>query len=160
MPTAEGGRRVGGQQRVQPASERARPNASSHNLRLRKRCKHVTKEPRSCSSHTSTRARPRMCCLRQCASASPSRRWLLRCMLTMGSHCRPPARGQPGRVGQERVMQHQVGVAPTHIAPVRSGVPLSCKRLLRVLTQPVSSRRQLFEPRPQCMGSTSRQTVS
>ena len=123
--------------RVQPASERARPNASSHNLRLRKRCKHITKEPRSCSSHTSTRARPRMCCLRQCASALPSRRWLLRCMLTMGSHCRPPARGQPGRVGQERVMQHQVGVAPTHIAPVRSGVPMSCKGLLRVLTQPV-----------------------
>ena len=48
-----------------------------------------------------------------------------------------PARGQPGRVGQERVIQHQVGVSPTHIAPVRSGVPLSCKGLLRVLTQPV-----------------------
>ena len=34
-------------------------------------------------------------------------------------------------------MQHQVGVAPTHIAPVRSCVPLSCKGWLRVLTQPV-----------------------
>ena len=78
-----------------------------------------------------------MCCLRHCASASPSRRWLLRCMLTMGSHCRPPARGQPGRVGQERVIQHQVGVSPTHIAPVRSCVPLSRKAWLRVLTQPV-----------------------
>ena len=57
--------------------------------------------------------------------------------LSMVSHCRPPARGQPGRVGQERVMQHQVGVAPTHIAPVRSCVPLSRKAWLRVLTQPV-----------------------
>ena len=55
----------------------------------------------------------------------------------MGLLCGPPARGQPGRVGQERVMQHQVGVAPTHIAPVRSCVPLSCKGWLRVLTQPV-----------------------
>ena len=34
-------------------------------------------------------------------------------------------------------MQHQVGVEPTHIAPVRSGVPLSCKGFLRVLTQTV-----------------------
>ena len=97
----------------------------------------MSRKSRAAAVHTSTRARHRMCCLRQCASASPSRRWLLRCMLRMGSHCRPPARGQPGRVGQERVMQHQVGVAPTHIAPVRSGVPMSCKGLLRVLPQPV-----------------------
>ena len=71
----------------------------------------------------------------------PERKGFARCVtsmnLSMVSHCRPPARGQPGRVGQERVMQHQVGVAPTHIAPVRSGVPMSCKGLLRVLTQPV-----------------------
>ena len=71
----------------------------------------------------------------------PERKGFARCVTSMNpsmvSHCRPPARGQPGRVGQERVMQHQVGVAPTHIAPVRSCVPLSCKGWLRVLTQPV-----------------------
>ena len=103
---------------------------------LRERCKPTMKEPYCFSRHLN--AHPSSS---EQLESVPERKGFARCVtsmnLSMVSHCRPPARGQPGRVGQERVMQHQVGVAPTHIAPVRSGVPMSCKGLLRVLTQPV-----------------------
>ena len=89
---------------------------------LRERCKPTMKEPYCFSRHLN--AHPSSS---EQLESVPERKGCARCVSNMNpsslAHCRPPARGQPGRVGQERVMQHQVGVAPTHIAPVRSDTP-------------------------------------
>ena len=144
--------------RAQPASERARPRACSHDLRLRKRCKHITKEPRSCGSHLNARAASHVLPASACKCLAKSTLALevqaidgvalqTTCEGTAGSggsrtsHVAPGwGRANPHRTGEvRRTVVMQTFVARTH---------------------PASPRRYNSEPTPQCPGSTSRQPVS
>ena len=144
--------------RAQPASERARPRACSHDLRLRKRCKHITKEPRSCGSHLNARAASHVLPASACKCLAKST-LALEVQAIDGVALQTTCEGTAGS-GGSRTSHAAPGWGRAN--PHRTGEVMRTVVMQRLVarTHPASPRRQLFEPRPQCMGSTSRQTVS
>ena len=144
--------------RVQPASERARPNASSHILRLRKRCKHITKEPRSCGSHLNARAASHVLPASACKCLAKST-LALEVQAIDGVALQTTCEGTAGSSGS-RTSHAAPGWGRTN--PHRTGEVMRTVVMQRLVarTHPASPRQFNSDPRPQCPASTSRQPVA
>ena len=144
--------------RVQPASERATPRACSHDLMLRERCKHSTKEPRSRSSHLNARAASYVLPASVCKCLAKS---TLAPKVTAndGVALRTACEGTAGS-GGSRTSHAAPGWGRTN--PHRTGEVRRTDVMQRFVarTHPASPRGVHSEPTPQCMGSTSRQPES
>ena len=144
--------------RVQPASERATPRASSHDLRLRERCKHVMKESRSRSSHLN--AHPTSHVLPVSASEVHAKSTLAPYVQAKDgvakiSTCEGKIRSDKSRTshpapGWGRANPHRTGEVMRTVVMQR----------LVARTHPASPRQFNSDTKPQCPGSTPRQPVA
>ena len=144
--------------RAQPASERARPRACSHNLRLRKRCKHITKELRSCCSHVNARAASHVLSASLCKCLAKST-LALEVHAKDGVALKTACEGTAGS-GGSRTSHAAPGWGRAN--PHRTGEVMRTVVMQRLVARPppASPRQFNSDTKPQCPGSTPRQPVA
>jgi hypothetical protein len=144
--------------RVQPASERATPRACSHDLMLRERCKHSTKESQTRISHLNALAAsyvlPASACkclakstLAPKVTANDGVALQTTCEGTAGSGGSRTSHAAPG---WGRANPHRTGEVMRTVVMQR----------LVARTHPASPRQFNSDTKPQCPGSTPRQPVA